>query len=187
MRLQYSVLPAPLPVPVSEAFSQAAVHGCRVPLPRWEWETEGQRLDGTYGSLCLNTVAVGIILVTIVLVSAALIRTLSACISLSLSTLTTLTLSRHLGILRVTNENNLFLLFRLLSRFGLLGNFRFLSLCPLRVPEPFPQQALRFRYLPELSVLRVQLLFLSEAVAYQCCRILFQRALCCLCLNSFFL
>ena len=151
----------------------------------------GQRLDGTYGSLCLNTVAVGIILVTIVLVSAALIRTLSACISLSLSTLSTLTaltLSGHLGILRVANENNLFLLFRLLSRFGLLGNFRFLSLCfPCGCLSLFLSRLCVFGIYRSFLCCGCSCFFLSEAVAYQCCRILFQRALCCLCLNSFFL
>lgn len=162
----------------------------------------GQRLDGTYGSLCLNTVAVRIILVTIVLVSAALIRTLSACISLSLSTLSTLTtltlstlstltaltLSGHLGILRVANENNLFLLFRLLSRFGLLGNFRFLSLCfPCGCLSLFLSRLCVFGIYRSFLCCGCSCFFLSEAVAYQCCRILFQRALCCLCLNSFFL
>ena len=148
----------------------------------------GQRLDGTYGSLCLNTVAVRIILVTIVLVSAALIRTLSACISLSLSTLTTLTLSGHLGILRVANENNLFLLFRLLSRFGLLGNFRFLSLCfPCGCLSLFLSRLCVFGIYRSFLCCGCSCFFLSEAVAYQCCRIFFQRALCCLCLNSFFL
>ena len=164
--------------------STVAGYHCHARSGRWR----GQRLDGTYGSLCLNTVAVGIILVTIVLVSAALIRTLSACISLSLSTLSTLTLSGHLGILRVANENNLFLLFRLLSRFGLLGNFRFLSLCfPCGCLSLFLSRLCVFGIYRSFLCCGCSCFFLSEAVAYQCCRILFQRALCCLCLNSFFL
>ena len=82
----------------------------------------GQRLDGTYGSLCLHTVIVRIVLIAVVLISVilSLVRTLSAGISLSLSVLSALTLSGHLGILRVTYENNLFLLFRFLGRFCFL-------------------------------------------------------------------
>ena len=58
----------------------------------------GQRLDGTYGSLCLHTVIVRIVLIAVVLISVilSLVRTLSAGISLSLSVLSALTLSGHL-------------------------------------------------------------------------------------------
>ena len=71
----------------------------------------GQRFDGTYRSLCLYTVTVGIILVS---ASLSLIRALSAGVSLSLSVLTALTLSGHLGILRVAYEDNFFLFLRLI-------------------------------------------------------------------------
>ena len=91
----------------------------------------GQRLDGTYGSLCLHTVIVRIVLITVVLVSVilSLVRALSASISLSLSVLSTLTLSGHLGILRVAYKDDLFLLFRLFGRFCFLLRLFLKRLC----------------------------------------------------------
>ena len=91
----------------------------------------GQRLDGTYRSLCLHTVIVRIVLITVVLVSVilSLVRTLSAGISLSLSVLSALTLSGHLGILRVAYKDDLFLLFRLFGRFGFLLRLFLSRLC----------------------------------------------------------
>ena len=90
-----------------------------------------QRLDGTYRSLCLHTVIVRIVLIAVVLVSVilSLVRTLSAGISLPLSVLSALALSGHLGILRVTYENNLFLLFRFLGRFCFLLRLFLSRLC----------------------------------------------------------
>ena len=91
----------------------------------------GQRLDGTYWSLGLHTVIVRIVLITVVLVSVilSLVRTLSAGISLSLSVLSTLTLSGHLGILRVAYKDDLFLLFRLFGRFCFLLRLFLSRLC----------------------------------------------------------
>ena len=91
----------------------------------------GQRLDGTYWSLGLHTVIVRIVLITVVLVSVilSLVRTLSAGISLSLSVLSTLTLSGHLGILRVAYKDDLFLLFCLFRRFGFLLRLFLSRLC----------------------------------------------------------
>ena len=91
----------------------------------------GQRLDGTYWSLGLHTVIVRIVLITVVLVSVilSLVRTLSAGISLSLSVLSALTLSGHLGILRVAYKDDLFLLFRLFGRFGFLLRLFLSRLC----------------------------------------------------------
>ena len=91
----------------------------------------GQRLDGTYGSLCLHTVIVRIVLITVVLVSVvlSLVRALSAGISLSLSVLSALTLSGHLGILRVAYKDDLFLLFRLFGRFCFLLRLFLSRLC----------------------------------------------------------
>ena len=90
-----------------------------------------QRLDGTYGSLCLHTVFVRIVLITVVLVSVilSLVRALSAGISLSLSVLSALTLSGHLGILRVAYKDDLFLLFRLFGRFCFLLRLFLKRLC----------------------------------------------------------
>ena len=91
----------------------------------------GQRLDGTYGSLCLHTVIVRIVLIAVVLISVilSLVRTLSAGISLSLSVLSALTLSGHLGILRVAYKDDLFLLFRLFGRFCFLLRLFLSRLC----------------------------------------------------------
>ena len=91
----------------------------------------GQRLDGTYWSLCLHTVIVRIVLITVILVSVilSLVRALSAGISLSLSVLSTLTLSGHLGILRVAYKDDLFLLFRLFGRFCFLLRLFLKRLC----------------------------------------------------------
>ena len=145
----------------------------------------GQRLNGTYRSLCLYAAVIRVILITVVLVSAALslIGTLSACISLTLSVLTALTLSGHLGILRVAYENDLFLLFRFLSGFCLIG-----SLCiPCGCLCLFLSGLCAFGIYRSFLRCGCSRFFLSEAVTYQCCRILFQRTLCCLGLNSFFL
>ena len=143
----------------------------------------GQRLDGTYRSLCLYTVTVGIILVS---ASLSLIRTLSAGVSLSLSVLTALTLSGHLGILRVAYEDNFFLFLRLILTLILCCGLLHLICCGLCFFLCLHR--LFFCRSGSFCLLcRGSLLFVSQTLTYQRCCILFQRALCCLCLNSFFL
>ena len=143
----------------------------------------GQRFDGTYRSLCLYTVTVGIILVS---ASLSLIRALSAGVSLSLSVLTALTLSGHLGILRVAYEDNFFLFLRLILTLilccGLLHLICCGLCCFLCLHRLFFCRSGSFCLL-----CRGSLLFVSQTLTNQRCRILFQRALCCLSLNSFFL
>ena len=143
----------------------------------------GQRFDGTYRSLCLYTVTVGIILVS---ASLSLIRALSAGVSLSLSVLTALTLSGHLGILRVAYEDNFFLFLRLILTLILCCGLLHLICCGLCFFLCLHR--LFFCRSGSFCLLcRGSLLFVSQTLTNQRCRILFQRALCCLCLNSFFL
>ena len=143
----------------------------------------GQRFDGTYRSLCLYTVTVGIILVS---ASLSLIRALSAGVSLSLSVLTALTLSGHLGILRVAYEDNFFLFLRLILTLILCCGLLHLICCGLCFFLCLHR--LFFCRSGSFCLLcRGSLLFVSQTLTNQRCCILFQRALCCLCLNSFFL
>ena len=143
----------------------------------------GQRLDGTYRSLCLYTVTIGIILVS---ASLSLIRALSAGVSLSLSVLTALTLSGHLGILRVAYEDNFFLFLRLILTLILCCGLLHLICCGLCFFLCLHR--LFFCRSGSFCLLcRGSLLFVSQTLTNQRCRILFQRALCCLSLNSFFL
>ena len=143
----------------------------------------GQRFDGTYRSLCLYTVTVGIILVS---ASLSLIRALSAGVSLSLSVLTALTLSGHLGILRVAYEDNFFLFLRLILTLILCCGLLHLICCGLCFFLCLHR--LFFCRSGSFCLLcRGSLLFVSQTLTNQRCRILFQRALCCLSLNSFFL